>query len=366
MLLSKDRLLNYYNANERKINIWFFIGGIIFDIFTLAEIDSLFSIGQQVFYLITIGLLLYFDFLEKHSILSIQSERFNKLWQYRDMAIHFLMGGVLNMYSLFFLKSASFMASFVFLAFMVGMIVANELKIVQDNKINLKIALYFICVFSFFALIYPLVLGFVGWVPFSLAFISTALFIFLIYKILNRKLNDRRLLSKALLLPGLSIINLFLVFYTMGWVPPVPLSVNEIGIYHNVEKTGDGEYILFSEKPWWQFWRYGDQEFIAEPGDMIYVFVRIFSPASITDSVTLHWQQYIEKRGWMTTDKIPMTINGGRKEGYRGYAFKQNYQEGTWRVLVQTNEGHEIGRLNFWVKMFPEVSESRYFDRETR
>jgi hypothetical protein len=198
-----------------------------------------------------------------------------------------------------------------------------------------------------------------------MAFVSTALVILFIYKLLNRKINNRKLLSRALLLPGLSIINIFLVFYIMGWIPPVPISITNIGIYHKIEKTDDGDYILFSENPWWQFWRNGDQEFIAEPGDMVYVFVSIFCPARFNDTVTLHWQQYHEKRGWMTTDKIPMQITGGRKAGYRGYAYKQNYQEGTWRVLVETNEGHEIGRQNFWVDTVNEVSEYRYFDRET-
>ncbi len=366
MLLSKDRILNYYNQNERKINIWFFVGGILFDIITLSDIDSLSSIFQQLFYITSVGLLLYFDFLEHQNVFSIKSERMNKLWQYRDVAIHFLMGGILNMYSLFFLKSASFMASFVFLGFMLGMIVANELKIVQENKINLKIALYFICIFSFFALIYPLVLGFVGWIPFSLAFISTSFFIYLVYKLLVRKISNPKVLSRALLLPSLTIINLFLLFYVMGWIPPVPISVKEIGIYHNIEKTGDEDYILYSENPWWKFWFNGDQEFLAEPGDAVYVFARIFSPARFNDSVTLHWQLYNEKRGWLTTDKIRMQISGGRKEGYRGYSFKQKYQEGLWRVLVETNDGHEIGRQNFWITQSINPSEERFFNRDIR
>jgi hypothetical protein len=366
MLLSKDKVLEYYSQNETKINISFFIGGIIFDVFTLSDIDSLSSIIQQIIYIIGVGLLLYYDFLDRHNLLSIQSEKIKKLWQYRDVAIHFLMGGVLNLYSLFFLKSSSFMASFVFLGFMLAMIIANELKIVQENKINLKIALYFICIFSFFALIYPLFLGFVGWLPFSMAFISTALVIYLVYKLLVRKINDSKILSRALLLPGLSIINLFLLFYCLGWIPPVPISVNEIGIYHNIEKTGDGDYILYSEKPWWKFWESGDQEFMAEPGDSVFLFVRIFSPARFNDSVTLHWQLYDKKRGWQTTDQIKMQIMGGRREGYRGYAFKQKYQDGDWRVLVETNDGHEIGRQNFKIMQTSESSEDRVFEREIR
>ncbi len=362
----KNRLLNYYSENEQKLNIYFFIGGIIFDVVTLSEIDSLASISQQIFYISSVGLLLYFDFLSRYSAFEIKSERLKKVWVYRDAIIHFLMGGMLNLYSLFFLKSASFMSSFVFLGFMLGMIVANELQIVKENKISLKIALYFICVFSFFAILYPLSLGFVGYVPFSLAFVSTLFFVYFVYKILVKKIPDRKVLGRSLVLPSLTIINLFLLFYVMGWIPPVPLSVQELGIYHNVEKSEYGEYVLYSEKEWYKFWQSGDQEFLAEPTDSIFVFVRIFSPARFNDSVTLHWQLHNEKRGWLTTDKIRMNISGGRKDGYRGYAFKQNYQEGNWRVLVETNDGHEIGRQSFWVTLASNANEDRRFEVETR
>lgn len=366
MTTLKNRLINYYTENEQKLNIYFFIGGIIFDFLTLSEIDSLASILQQIFYISSVGYLLYLDFLSRYAGFQFRFDRLNKLWVYRDAIIHFLMGGMLNMYSLFFLKSASIMSSFVFLGFMLGMIVANELQIVKENKISLKIALYFICVFSFFAILFPLGLGFVGFVPFSMAFVSTLFFVYFIYKIISKRIPDRKVLGRSLVLPSLTIINLFLIFYVMGWIPPVPLSVQELGIYHNVEKSEYGDYVLYSEKPWWKFWQSGDQEFLAQTGDSIFVFVRIFSPTRFNDSVTLHWQLYNEKRGWLTTDKIKMKISGGRKEGFRGYAFKQNYQEGDWRVLVETNDGHEIGRQSFWVSLAGEINEDRKFETETR
>ncbi|MFN2365023.1 MAG: DUF2914 domain-containing protein, partial [Desulfurivibrionaceae bacterium] len=34
-----------------------------------------------------------------------------------------------------------------------------------------------------------------------------------------------------------------------------------------------------------------------------------------------------------------------------GYAYKQNYQAGKWRALVETSEGLEIGRINFRVSL---------------
>ncbi|HRO67670.1 MAG TPA: DUF2914 domain-containing protein [Pseudobdellovibrionaceae bacterium] len=168
-------------------------------------------------------------------------------------------------------------------------------------------------------------------------------------------------MRSALLLPGGTVLALFFAFYLLGWIPPVPLSVQEIGIYHKVEKK-DGGYLVSQENPWWRFWRSGDQDFMAEPGDEIFVFVRIFSPSRFSDSVVLHWQFHDPREGWKTSDRIPMGISGGREGGYRGYASKKNYSDGEWRVLVETTDGREVGRLKFWVTKLPVAFERRVFE----
>jgi hypothetical protein len=42
-----------------------------------------------------------------------------------------------------------------------------------------------------------------------------------------------------------------------------------------------------------------------------------------------------------------MQINGGRKDGFRGFSMKKNYQPGSWRIQVETTDGREIGRMYF-------------------
>src|SRR5205085_12182314 len=92
---------------------------------------------------------------------------------------------------------------------------------------------------------------------------------------------------------GLMLV-VFLGAYLFRVIPPVPLSVPFIGVYHSVERTKDG-YRLSHERPVWAFWRNGDQQFHAQPGDRVYVFFRIFSPASSADAVQMHWfRRYAE------------------------------------------------------------------------
>lgn len=54
--------------------------------------------------------------------------------------------------------------------------------------------------------------------------------------------------------------------------------------------------------------------------------------------------------GWLTSDKIPLTITGGREQGFRGYSFKYNYQPGDWQVRIETENGLEIGRISLEIE----------------
>ena len=58
-------LAQYYEKNEQKIAIWFFVGGFIFDLVTLDRIDSWVTIGQQIVYLLIIWAALIQMFFEE-------------------------------------------------------------------------------------------------------------------------------------------------------------------------------------------------------------------------------------------------------------------------------------------------------------
>jgi hypothetical protein len=155
------------------------------------------------------------------------------------------------------------------------------------------------------------------------------------------------------------VLVVFLALYLLRLIPPVPLSIPYIGVYHAVERTGD-EYRLSHERPFWRFWHHGDQDFLAQPGDKVYVFFRIFSPTRFSDQVTMRWYWKDAPRGWSLQDSIPINIVGGREQGFRGYGVKSNYQPGDWKVQVETTDGREIGRVYF--SLASAAEEPRDFD----
>lgn len=342
----KEKATEFINKYETHLEIAFFVGGFLFDILFMADPDDTFSITQQAVYLLLIATLIHYEMLFRLHKWRPQN-LFQKIWSYRDFALHFLLGSLLSVYSLFYIKSASILSSFIFLGLLVSVILINELSFVKSAKVSLKVGFYAVCLFSFFSVIYPIVLGFVGWTPFILSGLSTALALTAQFKLLQRLNIDNRVLQKSLLAPCAAVLGVFVLFYSLGWIPPVPLSVKAQGVYHNIEKQ-NGKFILSYEKTL-KFWQDSDKTFKAAPGDKLYFYAQIYSPARISDQIILHWHLKNKNGDWITTDKVPLNIQGGRKEGFRGYAIKANYQAGEWMVRVETSIGSEISRYYFEV-----------------
>jgi hypothetical protein len=163
--------------------------------------------------------------------------------------------------------------------------------------------------------------------------------------------------------PALAVQAVLVALYFAHAIPPVPLSLKWIGIYHDVRTEGR-ETHLSHLRPSWKFWQHGDQEFLARPGDRIYCFARIFAPRHFKDGLKVRWA-YRGSRGWVPTDAIPLTISGGQEEGWRGIAYKQNYQPGDWEVNIETDDGRDVGRISFTVVEDPST-EPRTFHTDVR
>jgi hypothetical protein len=193
----------------------------------------------------------------------------------------------------------------------------------------------------------PLAVGHVGRGTFVAAALATSGMLAGLFALLRLRLRAAEL-RRRLVLPGLSVFVCFLAFYLVGFVPPVPIAAKKLGVYHHVERRG-GEYVLTREAPPSIFGWLDRRTFVARPGDRVFVFVAIFSPARFDDTVFVRWQVRDATGGWTETDRIPIQIAGGRREGFRGYTTKANYRPGDWRVRIEARDGREIARRYFTV-----------------
>jgi hypothetical protein len=346
--------------HERGLAAGFFAAGFLFDIFTLGRIDSWLTIAQQAAYLAIVTAILVHQLADRNRGQSPISpdgieaagtdgnraltpiSRFYFEW--RNAALHFVLGSLLSAYTLFFFKSSSLLVSFAFMLVLVGLLVANELPQFKRLGLPFKFALLALCYLAFFAAVTPIATGSIGVFNFllSMAIGTVPLAALGVY------LRARR----EIMIPLGSVLLVFLLFYFFRLIPPVPLSIPFMGVYHGVERTKDG-YLLQHERPFWKLWHHGDQDFRAQGGDRVFVYFRIFSPGRFADQVVMRWYWKDDKRGWTLHDTIPIKIVGGREEGFRGYAFKTNYPFGDWKVQIETGDGREIGRIYFDVQIAP-------------
>jgi len=356
----------YYEKNEQKLAVAFFVGGFLFDILTLDAIDSWLTIGQQVVYLLVImAALLQMFFEEAQPPREFEKMFVVKRWyfNYRTALLHFFFGNLLNLYTIFFFKSSSLLVSFFFMVFLVFLLVANESSRFKSLGLAFKFALLALCFLSFSAYVVPIFVGSIGMYVFlfsmlvgSLPLMGAGWWVQTFTPALFERAKNQILLPAGFVLLG------FLTLYVFKLVPPVPLSIPFIGIYHHVEKTPAG-YRLAHERPWWRFWHNGDQIFLAQRSDKIYVAFRIFSPTRFSDQVLVRWYWKDNRSGWLLQDSIPIRIVGGRQEGFRGYGVKSNYQPGSWKVQIETMDDREIGRIYFDLEIAPESPRNFEFDQ---
>jgi hypothetical protein len=336
-----DRLKLYYERNEARVGAAFFAAGFVFDMLTVGRIDSWLTIGQQAAYLLVITAILLHILLQPNAPSPAPSGLRKGYYEYRSALVHFLLGALLNLYAIFYFKSSSLLVSFGFLGFLVILLLANEVKRIKSLGLPFKFALLSLCFLSFAAYLVPVLVGSIGLAVFLASMAAGSLPLALAAWRIRDPLARRRILVPL----GCVVVG-FLGFYLFRLIPPVPLSIPFIGVYHEVERTPEG-YHLRHERPAWRFWHNGDQDFVAQPGDRVYVYFRVFSPARFSDQVQMRWLWKDPARGWLPHDAIPIRIVGGREEGFRGYGFKTNYQAGEWKVQIETTDGREIGRVYF-------------------
>ena len=219
-----QRLKLYYEKNEHTVDIAAFAGGFLFDIVTLDRIDSWLTIGQQVAYLVVIGLvLLQMFFSEGQSApdLDRMSAVKRRYYEYRTTLVHFLLGSLLSLYTLFFFKSSSLFVSFAFMVVLVLLLVANESKRFKALGLSFKFALFSLCVLSFAASVVPVFVGSIGLFVFLLSMLVGCLPLAVVNQRIRIHAPERtQQARRQILLPFGIVLAGFLALYLFRLIPP--------------------------------------------------------------------------------------------------------------------------------------------------
>lgn len=332
---------------QHQLSIGSFLVGFAIDTVALKRIDLLISNALLYSYLaIVIIVMATLHFRATHPP---TKEWRRRAVEWMPFVAQFAFGGMFSGFLIFYSQSGSVVASWPFVALILALIISNEFLRKYQSRLTFQSILLFFCLFSFSIYTLPIILGRMGDDVFLysgvVALILMALFLGFLSVIGYHRVKES---LQPISIGVLAVYGLIMTLYFSNILPPIPLALKDIGVYHTLARA-DGEYVAVEEtQPWYA--RLTGVTVHAEAGDALFVYSSVFAPTRFAASIIHEWQYFDNTKGqWVTAATIPFPISGGRDGGYRGYSEKSLLTPGKWRVNVETARGQLIGRETFTV-----------------
>lgn len=326
-----------------------FVAGFATDFVLLNQVDNKFDNAVLLLYVVlaTLSLVLFYVAVAKRG----PDWWINFLARFMPIVMQYSFGGLLSGMLIFYGRSGDLIVSAPFLLLILLVIFVNELVKKRSDRLLYNVALYFIGIYSYCILVVPVWLGKMGDIVFlGSGLLALAITMFLI-KLLKQVVPNFITLQKRAMVFSIGVIYvLFNTFYFFNIIPPIPLSLTELGIFQSVEKVGDGTYrIVKEERPWYQKILWYPLTIHPVSGTGLACYARVYAPLNLHTSVVQRWE-YKDKAGvWQPYYRQSYQITGESRKGYRGYTAITGISNGTWRCTVENERGQVLGRRTFTV-----------------
>jgi Protein of unknown function (DUF2914) len=341
------RLTARYARNQLSLSSVSLVGGFVFDAVTLKRIDMFWENFWVVVHLLVVALCIFWIGREQ-SFAPAREAWAPKIHTWLINILQFFFGGLLSTFMVFYFRSGTFWVSWPFYLLLTAAFVANEKLKSQYARREFQLSLLFLSLFCFMIFIVPVVVRTMGRLVFLLSGALSLMLWWLFVRFLRRRAKESFADHPETVVASTAAIFILInVLYFMNVIPPLPLSLQDASIHHSITRTNDGAYLIQSESQGWlRFFRLIPRFHVA-PGAPIYFYSAVFSPTSLNTEIVHEWQTYDSRRGWITADRIGLSVRGGRDGGYRTYSVKSGIKPGAWRVNVETPAGAILGRYRF-------------------
>lgn len=340
----------FWKKYEHHIGVGALLAGFGFDVIIADRPDSLPNNILLLSYLLIAGAFII--------ILNLRETRIKEAQQSAEplfllLVLQFCFGGLASNLLILYGRSGTLAGSALFVLLLLALIVGNEFLRSRYALLRFNVSVYYVLLLSYFVIAVPtFVTHSMGTGSFLLSGVVASVFIALFLTVLFFAVFRGRDTAKLMEVSSL-IVAIFLVFnllYFLNVIPPVPLSLKDIGIYHSVLKHSSGGYVaIYEAPPWWQFWRNTSGTYTLGAGGSAFCYSSVFAPAELTAPIYHTWEVRSTSGEWEVRSKVSFPISGGRDEGYRGFSVKSSLTPGTWRCNVETARGALIGRTTFTV-----------------
>jgi hypothetical protein len=274
-----------------------------------------------------------------------------KVLEWAPAIIQLSFGALFSGSLVFYSRSASLSVSWPFLLLLVAFMVGNELVHTRLSRLAFQLAGFFVSTFLYASFAIPTLVREISTGVFLLSgavSLLATLSIVLLVKYVRREHPEKQ---TVIWTSVLSLYALFNLLYFTNLIPPLPLSLKEIGIYHTVVRSTPGAYELSYEAARWYHFRTINPVFHLGENKLAYAYSAVFAPTNLSTEIAHEWfYRDEEKNEWVRTGTISFVVEGGREAGFRGYSSAHIFP-GKWRVEVRTGHGAMIGRTTFTVAL---------------
>ena len=338
-----NRFSTHYQHFGRSLSSISLIGGFIFDAVTLKRIDLFWENFWVVAHLLVVGFCIIW--IHRDENFAKSNEKGRDLWL---IVLQFFLGGLLSTFMVFYFRSGSIWVNWPFYLLLGAAFAANERLKSRYARLEFQVGLFFLSLFCFMIFLLPIVLHSMGRFVFLLSGVISLGLLQLFVGLLRVRGETSIVHSgRAIAVWTAGIFIAMNALYFANLIPPIPLSLQDAAVCRSIARSADGKYLVESEaQGWFGFFRFA-ADIHAGAGVPVYFYSAVFSPTFLNTDIIHEWQTYDKKGGWVTDDRIALTVRGGRDGGYRTYSMKKDVRTGAWRVNVETPSGAILGRYRF-------------------
>ncbi|HEY4501605.1 MAG TPA: DUF2914 domain-containing protein [Candidatus Paceibacterota bacterium] len=349
MAFRDTKIFKWWERYEHHLGVGALAVGFAFDLIIADRPDSVGNNLLLLFYLVAAAVLIIL--LNRREMRKLEAVHSTEPL-FLLLALQFCFGGLASNLLVLYGRSGTLAVNALFVAFLVALIFGNEYLRNRYAQLRFNIGVYYILLLTYLLIAVPVFITHtIGvWTFILTGLISLGLitgFLAMLSVIVFRNKEPQKLFGVSTLVLGIFLV--FNLLYFLNIIPPVPLSLKDIGIYHSLLKRSDGNYVaLYEPAPWWQPWRSTNADYTLGVGESAFCFSSVFAPTNLSVPVYHRWEKFSQAEGsWQTEALVAFPVSGGRAAGYRGYSVKSALTPGAWRCDVETQGGALIGRTGF-------------------
>jgi hypothetical protein len=306
-------IISYLKAGYHHIATVLFFVGFIFDSINLPEPGDPLAKYLGIFYIVALAVLLL---VREYIVAANTASRFEqKLYSFTTLGIALISGAILSFVFIYYFRSAEILVSWPLFLALGLIIVTNEVVSSHSFRFMLDLGVLMVSLIFFLVFNIPLFVGEQNDTIFVISVCLATLLSFIYLYILSFSSEQAKVFTHKAYAVAVAVPLIVMMLYFTNLIPAVPLSLKKADVYHNVSRTGNGNYLVAkevnSEKGLLSYFKTKSIHYTE--GEGVYFFSAVGAPNELQAPLSHVWEYYDDStKSWVQSLVISFPLSGGR------------------------------------------------------